>query len=67
MDTGQGHAMSWPAAVAWVCVALFVTSLWNGSSSGPLFWAGAIAIDVLLVGWVYVLIRWITRRIDDRA
>jgi hypothetical protein len=57
--------MSWPAVIGWVCIIVFVASLWNGSASGPLFWAGVIAMDILVVGVVFGLIRWITRRVDS--
>jgi hypothetical protein len=57
MDAPRSRGLSWPATVGWICAAVFAASLWNGSSSGPLFWAG----------WVYVLVRWVTRRIDDRV
>jgi hypothetical protein len=56
---------SWFVIVAWISVALLVGSLWDGFSSGPLFWAGAIGIEVLLIGWIYLLIRWTTRKVDD--
>ena len=58
--------MSWTAVVGWVCLVLFVASLWSGSAAGPLFWMGAIAVDVLVVGGVFFLIRWITRHVGNR-
>jgi len=49
-----------------VCVILFAASVWSGADRGPLFWIGAAALDVLLVGFVLVLVRWITRRVESR-
>jgi len=28
---------------------------------------GAISFDILMVGWVYVLVRWVTRRVESRV
>jgi hypothetical protein len=65
MKARERRGPSWFAVVAWLSVAFFVSSLWDGFSSGPLFWAGAIGIEVLLIGWIYLLIRWTTKKIDD--
>jgi hypothetical protein len=62
----QGRGLSWPAVIGWICLIMFAASLWNGSDNGPLFWAGAVSIDVLVVGSVFVLVRWITRRVESR-
>jgi hypothetical protein len=66
-EVREKRGLSWTAVVGWVCLIVFVGSLWNGSDSGPLFWAGAIAIDILVVGSVYLLIRWLTRQVESRA
>jgi hypothetical protein len=58
--------MTWTAVVGWVCLVLFVASLWSGSATGPLFWMGAVAVDVLVVGVVFFLIRWVTRKVESR-
>jgi hypothetical protein len=63
----RGGGLSWAAVLGWVCAILFVVSLWSGSNGGPLFWMGAISFDILMVGWVYVLVRWITRRVESRV
>jgi hypothetical protein len=60
------RGLSWPAVIGWVCVILFVASLWSGAQSGLLFWMGAVSLDVLVVGWMCVMVRWITRRVESR-
>ncbi len=65
MRAGQSSGMSWPAVLAWVCVILFLASLWSGADRGPLFWVGVVSLDVLVVGCILVLVRWITRRAEN--
>jgi hypothetical protein len=57
-------AMSTAAVVGWVCGGLFVVSLYSGATGGPLFWLGLVSLEVLVITWVFVLVRWMTRRID---
>jgi hypothetical protein len=61
------RGLSWPAVLGWVCALLFFASLWSGADSGPLLWLGIVAIDVLLVGWVCVLARWVSRKVESRV
>jgi hypothetical protein len=63
----ESRGLSWSAVVGWVCALLFVASLWSGADSGPLLWLGVISIDVLVIGWIYVLARWISRRVESQA
>ncbi|MGH9018004.1 MAG: hypothetical protein ACRDY1_09690 [Acidimicrobiales bacterium] len=58
------HGPSWAAVIGWVSVIVFAASLWSGADSGPIFWLGAASLDVVLVVWVCLLVRWITRRVD---
>jgi hypothetical protein len=67
MADRENRGLSWPAVLGWVCALLFVASLWSGADSGPLLWLGVISIDVLVIGWIYVLCRWISRKVESRA
>jgi hypothetical protein len=67
MAERQNRGLSWSAVLGWVCAVLFAASLWSGADRGPLFWVGVVSIDVLLVGWVYVLVRWISRQVESRV
>jgi hypothetical protein len=63
----ENRGLSWPAVVGWVCALLFGASLWSGADSGPLLWLGVVSIDVLFIGWIYVLARWISRKVESRV
>lgn len=58
--------MSWPAVGAWLCAVFFAASICSGAQSGPLFWLGALSLDVLAVGFVLVLVRWVARWSESR-